>query len=140
MVVLITDIKIKGEEVDIDIHLRGSVVVIRGDNPMEKSLFIDIMKIEAAQMIASRVEIFDNARANINEIKTYRDKLIIIANADESIVDFINNDCNNQYIIMGGSISKLHIMPNYIGHLEIRENDRKKVMTLEYDYTKPSWW
>lgn len=141
---LITDIKIKGEEVDVDIHLRGSVVVIRGDNPTEKSLFIDIMKIEEAQMIASRVEnkieIFDKARANINEIKTYRDKLIIIDNADESIVDFINNDCNNQYIIMGGSISKLHIMPNYIGHLEIRENDGKKVMTLEYDYTKPSWW
>lgn len=147
---IVTNINIKGKEVDVDIYLRGSVVVIRGDYTTKKSLLMNIIKKEVIQMkasgIESNVEIFDYMRANMVELKLCRNKLIIIDNADEliknnnKIINYINNDCSNQYIIIGRSVSKLHIMPNYIGHLEVKNIQGKKVITLEYDYTNHSWW
>lgn len=152
---IVQEIKIDNEQNCVDIKLRGSIVVIRGASAIGKSLLVGAIKRQIAKLKArkggfdelySNIVIFDYQNEKISDIQNYKEKLIIIDNADEllsgaeDIVEFINNDLSNQYLLIGRSIGGLHTTPNYIGHINIEQGKERNIIKLEYDFTDGSWW
>lgn len=152
---MIQEIKIDNEQNSVDIKLRGSTVVIRGASATGKSLLVGAIKRQIAKLKArkngfdalySNIVIFDYQNEKISDIRNCVGKLIILDNADEllsdasDIVEFINNDIDNQYIVIGRTIKGLNVTPNYIGHINIEQGETRNIITIEYDFTEGSWW
>ena len=134
------------------LHLRGRIVVVGGNSGTGKTLLCNrVTELQTLGKTSSKVpnngniRVFtqDNAVSDLAAIKTLRDMLIIIDEADillagsPDIVEFINSDCKkNHYLVFSRGLIDLRVTPNYCA--ELAETDR--VVTLKYATDYAGWY
>ena len=154
---MINELKFKYRETLIHLDIRGSIILIHGKTSSGKSYIVYCIKkeieginsstpISGNDSVYSKIDIFDYRNSDIDKIKTISGELIIIDNADriingrKDIIDYINNDESNQYIIIGRDFRGFQVMPNYIGKISESKENGMTVLSIDYDHSKNGWW
>lgn len=132
-----------GRKIIYSLNLHGNTTIIDGDSGTGKTLMCQVAK----QMIANNADYLvtydtDNKSSlNVNILKQYKNKLIIIDNADlivyGDILEYILNDRNNHYILFRRNNYDVRLSPNY--YAKLVKND-KNIRYLEYLSTNPRWY
>jgi len=130
---------------DYDILLRNKITVIDGDSGNGKSVLARAMQSHFVfnKMKAELLDYnaYENTEKVTKTITSYADTLIIIDNADcilnGDIVDLINNDINNFYVVFGRKSWGLSATPSHFAELE--QDSTTKKIALKYSCDVENW-
>ena len=127
-----------------NLQLRGNVNIVVGDSASGKTLLCNkIMNIARDKNIVARKYSADGMfvvnEDNVDKLKENNHTLILIDRAeqilDDDLVDYINRDISNRYLIFTRKSLGIEITPNHFA--EMREHDRE--FRLEYRYNVGGW-
>lgn len=127
-----------------NLQLRGNVNIVVGDSASGKTLLCNkIMNIARDKNIVARKysadDMFVVNEDNVDKLKENNHTLILIDRAeqilDDDLVDYINRDISNRYLIFTRKSLGIEITPNHVA--EMREHDRE--FRLEYRYNVGGW-
>lgn len=137
-------LRCKNNEFEIDLSLRGKCTIICGDSATGKTFVYELLQdtedLKDVYFINfNSVKGTENFNAAVDYIKTHRDKIIVIDQADDvqdvsdEIMYAINTDYNrNTYIVIGRAPKLVYRMQDVA---ELRMQDNK--FTLNYLCPEP---
>ena len=121
-----------------DFKLKGAKTIVSG-----KSFIYNLIK--KMKDGDSRDSKYDTSniilinKNNVNDMRQYKDRLIIIDRAEiilnKDIVKFINEDLNNRYLIFCRKHIGLLLSPNYYGQM-VNDNGTFRIV---YDFNVRGW-
>lgn len=132
-----------------ELQMRGRKTIVKGNSGTGKTLIVkrltdiieneDVNGLKVSEYSADNIVILD--RRNISMLQFIKGKLIIIDRADliltdEKVIEFINADFDNRYLIFARHPMGLRITPNYVGDL-YREG---KTIRLKYKFDVVGWY
>lgn len=129
-----------------DFHLRGNKTIVQGNSGTGKTLLYNAIKVfkdindsKFADYDLSNIVLID--KNNVNEIGTFKKKLIVIDRADVIITpdvgQIINSDFGiNRYLIFARTFIGVEISPNYYATV-VRTG---KELTLKYMFSVKGWF
>ena len=140
-------IEVEYELKKFSLELKERVVVIKGDSGSGKTLLVKAIKaLERTKVGGDLYRVIDNPlEFNKDEfeylIKNYNGKIIVIDNADTSLnkelIEVINSDDKNRYIIIGRALWDLKVTPN--GVSEMVYNKENGEFNLYYALYREGW-
>lgn len=126
-----------------DFKLKGAKTIVSGKSASGKSFIYNLIK--KMKDGDSRDSKYDTSniilinKNNVNDMRQYKDRLIIIDRAEiilnKNIVKFINEDLNNRYLIFCRKHIGLLLSPNYYGQM-VNDNGTFRIM---YDFNVRGW-
>jgi ABC-type lipoprotein export system ATPase subunit len=133
-----------------NLRFRGRINIILGDSGSGKTFicnYIEELRILEKEGISevsvnNIITIDIKSEDKINNLKDYKNSLIIIDHADlllhdsVKIVKFINGDYRNRYLIFARGSLGFKISPNYFAQLK----KVNKEVTLEYRCSMEGWY
>lgn len=126
------------------IQLKGRVTIVTGDSASGKTLLCSRLKnIKHDKNISNQKYRADNIllvnEDNIGGITNQKQKLIIIDRADQvltdDIVDNINRDGDNRYLIFTRKPTGLTVTPNHFAEMQLINGE----LTLQYQFNVRGW-
>ncbi len=130
-----------------DLHFKGDITIVTGNSGTGKTYLVDfIAKLKKAldkkssKYSADNIFILDIE--NLSKLKSQSGKLIIIDRADvllqgkEWVVDFINHDLNNKYLIFARGNLGIEVSPNHYATF-VNSDD---CITLHYEFNEWGWY
>ena len=127
-----------------EFHLRGKVTIVNGLSATGKTYLCRYVK-EIQQDLNSDFgtefgNVFLLDSENKNCIYDQSGKLIIVDRAEliltDDIVNFINSDNSNRYLIFSRGLTGIRVTPNYFATIE-RDGDK---YTLKYEFSERGWF
>ena len=127
------------------LKLRGNKTIIMGASASGKSLLCTrlhdiIMDRNTGLKPYEANNVFVVNEDNINKLKSIKNKLIIIDRADlllnKNMIDYINHDSNNRYLIFARKPLGINLSPNYFGRLIKNDN----TIEIEYEFNEKGWY
>lgn len=124
------------------LELRDRVTLIRDNSGTGKTVLADAMRNvignEESELGESKYHVIDS-KANLNMIKQLKGKLILIDEADQilskEVVNYINSDIVNDYIIIARKTWGLEGTLNALGKLSRKGNE----ITIAYEFNVLGW-
>lgn len=140
------DTEFKGNKYRVSLDFRSYKALIMGDSAVGKSLVYQIIAKEAN---VGKIEARCYNHASVRALKdalvsghfTFKNSLVIIDNADilfyqvPSLVEEINTNFSNNYLILARRAVKLDASPNVVGELKYEGT----VFSIEYLYPEGVW-
>lgn len=130
----------------VNLQLRGNRTIITGESATGKTLLCTkIMNIQGDKNVYNKynadniVVLSDNI--NTEALKKLKNKLIIIDRFEQNlnsqdIIEYINNDKNNKYLIITREAPGIEITPNHVAELQYKNNE----FTLNYRFNVKGWY
>ena len=133
-------------ENEFEFQLRGNIVIVDGASATGKSMFTSIVSALTLNNVYTDDELQNVIVIDKNtkeRILNQKRKLIIIDRAeyvfdnteDSNIIEFINSDISNRYLLFARGPLDIHISPNYYAEI-VRENNK---FILEYAFNIKGW-
>lgn len=127
-----------------EFHLRGKVTIVNGLSATGKTYLCEYIKEVQQDLNSDFGTEFDNVFLLNSENKDciYKQlkKLIIVDRAElilsNDIVNFINSDNNNKYLIFSRGLTGIRVTPNYFATIE-RDEDK---YVLRYEFSEKGWF
>lgn len=135
------EVKIK-TGIEYKLQMRGHISVLNGASSTGKTFLCDY--ISTIQQGMDFDKEFENVvilnLSNRDIIFNQKQKLIIIDRAEmlltPEMINFINNDRENNYLIIARGVTGIRVTPNYVATLERNGN----TFSLKYKFNRRGWF
>ena len=145
-------LNITNQGMKFNLELKKRITVLRGDSATGKTLMYNaisnrelrdgIEKGGSVYRTYNYKDYIDRGRGFIlKDIENLREKVIVIDNSDmvltDKLINFINYDSHNRYILIGRSLTEIKTTPNGVAEIYFDKDDNE--FKLYYKYNSRRW-